>query len=751
MKQLFKRFLPGLVILSLLLALLPFSLAGADNGDVVVSIEVPAEDPAHCENITVNVTISNVTNLDSCQFLLTYDTDILEVIGAEGGAEGVTNGMVDSTTVTVDMWRFDPLGEPGTLFILENVAGLAGASGSGYLCQIHFHVIGSYCQTSDLTPSSGHLWDNAFPPNEIPVSAWLGASVHVGAVPPTDAWVDDDWYNQTDVDIYNAEHGTDLLWQYDAFNIIQDAVDAVSDSTVHVLEGEYDGFAVEQRTNLNIIGEEEGAVVNNAIYYPDWAASVMGLVANSTAINIEGLDFDGFEIEGADIEGICYFNSTGSITDVTVSDIVGTEIGMGICIWGGEIDTVFISDTTVEGCQVGVMVGEDQANLDNCTITGLAGDNVFSCGVMAMYGAIVNIQNSDISDFWAQEPEPGMSGFGIIVGVPMEPAPEHFADQFGSVNDGVLSTVEISDCSQIFNNNFGIYVYDDGDLIANDNNIEDNDVYGVYKENPPSVDATENWWGDASGPTHADNPDGKGDEVSDNVDYDPWLRAPCQEPIKELTADFSAWPRTGMPPLRVQFSDETTGGAKPYSYEWDFGDGATSTAKNPTHIYTGVGAYTVTLTVTDDVDDTDPETKYHYIVVVAEEPAVGQPSWSVSNLHISPGQAQPNQQVDISVNIANVGEGTGTYNAALYINGQLENSETVGVAAGSTRNVVFAVTRADGGTYDVSFAGLEGQFTVVEPSLGGGLDTVGIIVIVVVVIVIIVALVFLIPGLRKRT
>lgn len=36
------------------------------------------------------------------------------------------------------------------------------------------------------------------------------------------------------------------------------------------------------------------------------------------------------------------------------------------------------------------------------------------------------------------------------------------------------------------------------------------------------IDATYNWWGDASGPTHAGNSGGSGDAVSDNVDYDPW-------------------------------------------------------------------------------------------------------------------------------------------------------------------------------------------------------------------------------------
>jgi len=48
--------------------------------------------------------------------------------------------------------------------------------------------------------------------------------------------------------------------------------------------------------------------------------------------------------------------------------------------------------------------------------------------------------------------------------------------------------------------------------------------------------------------------------------------------------------------LTVAFSDRSTGGA-PTSWKWSFGDGATSTAQNPTHTYTNPGTYFVFLTV----------------------------------------------------------------------------------------------------------------------------------------------------------
>ncbi len=62
-----------------------------------------------------------------------------------------------------------------------------------------------------------------------------------------------------------------------------------------------------------------------------------------------------------------------------------------------------------------------------------------------------------------------------------------------------------------------------------------------------------------------------------------------------IVGDLAAAPTTGAAPLTVQFADRSTGG--PQSWSWDFGDGATSSARNPVHTYTSPGTYTVRLTV----------------------------------------------------------------------------------------------------------------------------------------------------------
>ncbi|MFC1926726.1 PKD domain-containing protein, partial [Chloroflexota bacterium] len=77
-------------------------------------------------------------------------------------------------------------------------------------------------------------------------------------------------------------------------------------------------------------------------------------------------------------------------------------------------------------------------------------------------------------------------------------------------------------------------------------------------------------------------------------------------------ADFTADPTSGTAPLEVQFTDQSVGTID--SWDWDFGDGGTSTEQSPSHIYNDNGIYTVSLSVTGPADS-DTETKTDYIAV----------------------------------------------------------------------------------------------------------------------------------------
>jgi len=75
---------------------------------------------------------------------------------------------------------------------------------------------------------------------------------------------------------------------------------------------------------------------------------------------------------------------------------------------------------------------------------------------------------------------------------------------------------------------------------------------------------------------------------------------------------------------RVRFSGQISGGFAPYTYEWDFGDGDTSTAREPSHSYRSIGSYTISLKVTDDKGNSDTLVRRDYVTVI--------PGWSAGGI-----------------------------------------------------------------------------------------------------------------------
>lgn len=77
-------------------------------------------------------------------------------------------------------------------------------------------------------------------------------------------------------------------------------------------------------------------------------------------------------------------------------------------------------------------------------------------------------------------------------------------------------------------------------------------------------------------------------------------------------ADFSGSPTSGDAPLDVSFTDLSSN--SPTAWSWDFGDGGSSAAQNPTHQYSD-GTYTVSLEAANAYGS-DTETKTDYITAI---------------------------------------------------------------------------------------------------------------------------------------
>jgi hypothetical protein len=84
----------------------------------------------------------------------------------------------------------------------------------------------------------------------------------------------------------------------------------------------------------------------------------------------------------------------------------------------------------------------------------------------------------------------------------------------------------------------------------------------------------------------------------------------------KLGVEFTAGTRSVKTGQSIPFSAKISGGFAPYSYQWDFGDGSTSTSDAPSHAYKSKGSYTVTLKVTDDKGNTASQEREGYITVL---------------------------------------------------------------------------------------------------------------------------------------
>jgi PKD repeat protein len=85
------------------------------------------------------------------------------------------------------------------------------------------------------------------------------------------------------------------------------------------------------------------------------------------------------------------------------------------------------------------------------------------------------------------------------------------------------------------------------------------------------------------------------------------------------SANFSGTPRSGAAPLLVHFSDLSTG--SPTEWLWNFGDGTTSTAASPDHVYTSPGTFTVSLRASNGAGS-NTRTRTAYVTVSGSNPSV---------------------------------------------------------------------------------------------------------------------------------
>ncbi len=136
---------------------------------VQVIIKAPAR-VAPGRDFNAVVDISQVQSLDAASYNISFNPAVLRL-------DSVTNGNIAGIIVPVDGWN---VLSPGNAVVVQNIPGLSGATGAGNLAILHFHVIGSLGQSSDIAFSSGVL--SNIMAEGIPAT-WVDGMVEVSVIP----------------------------------------------------------------------------------------------------------------------------------------------------------------------------------------------------------------------------------------------------------------------------------------------------------------------------------------------------------------------------------------------------------------------------------------------------------------------------------------------------------------------------------------------------------------------------------------
>lgn len=119
----------------------------------------------------------------------------------------------------------------------------------------------------------------------------------------------------------------------------------------------------------------------------------------------------------------------------------------------------------------------------------------------------------------------------------------------------------------------------------------------------PVVNATNNFWGHATGPFHpTNNPEGQGDNVTDDVIFDPWMLSPPGHIPPNGTIE-RIMPSPTQEGANVQFMASTESSRPIIRYVWHSSiDGEFSSGSEPIEYYSSLsnGTHVITLMVQDD-------------------------------------------------------------------------------------------------------------------------------------------------------
>jgi nitrous oxidase accessory protein NosD len=329
---------------------------------------------------------------------------------------------------------------------------------------------------------------------------------------------------------------------------IQTAIDAASQGdTICVGAGTYDETVTVNVEDLTLEGPNSGTA-------GDGARGSEATVEGQVILTADGTTLDGFDVSPPPAtstqtsEAVRVSNTPDAVTventvvrDFERDDPGGGFYGVdGINIFGGDANEA-IEDPVVRRNEVRNLRNEDaggaagisvQGNVVGARVEENVATEVGEEATAFAFGVV--IRGTGNHDELPEDVD--------VVGNDLTTVLSDPASQF----DGVGFEVEADGTdyfateNRILDNNLGIELK----VAADETTVEFNDVAGNSRLGALNVDdatleATDNWWGHASGPGGPDgrrNPAGKevgkGDDVEGDVAFDPWLRRSIANPSR---------------------------------------------------------------------------------------------------------------------------------------------------------------------------------------------------------------------------
>nr|CBH38890.1 hypothetical protein, secreted [uncultured archaeon] len=163
-----KLSMPNIAVLLILTAIAVMSLAVVPVIVAAQEVEVTINAPEYVEEgatFVATIDVDDVTDLNSAQFDLSSNPDVIEV-------SDVNEGEIDGEDVPIVMW--DDIEDAVMVIIMMPIG--ESLSGSGYLAEIEFKVKGKEGEETELSLSNGELVNAT---GGIIPSNWHGAEVKI--------------------------------------------------------------------------------------------------------------------------------------------------------------------------------------------------------------------------------------------------------------------------------------------------------------------------------------------------------------------------------------------------------------------------------------------------------------------------------------------------------------------------------------------------------------------------------------------